>query len=307
LKFIDFLKDEIKKCIDNFYTPIIVGPTASGKTELSYKLADIFEIEIISADSRQVYKYLDIGTAKPAKQILDKIPHHLISIISPTEKYSAFEFANTSQKLIIEIFRRNKLPLIIGGTGLYIKTLFDGIFEAPAIDEELRKDLSEKSNLELFEFLKTNDPETAEKIHINDKKRLLRAVEVIKQTGKKFSIIKKEYTKPLTNYKPRYFYLNIPREELYAKINARADLMLKNGWIDETQQLLQMGYTADIPAFEGLGYREIIKFLNGELKFDVMREQIKMFTRRYAKRQIIWFNYQIKDAILLWGHSKVRL
>ncbi|MBP7651798.1 tRNA (adenosine(37)-N6)-dimethylallyltransferase MiaA [Candidatus Dependentiae bacterium] len=288
----------IQSCIVNNQVPVIAGPTASGKSELAYSISDYFDIEIISADSRQIYKYLDIGTAKPSEEILKKVPHRLISLITPDKNYSAAEFADAANKHIIEIFRKKKLPVIVGGTGLYIKTLFDGIFEGPERNSEIRANLESKSNFELYEILKKIDSYSSEKININDKKRLIRAIEVFELTGESITELKKN-TKPVTEYKPFYIIMNKNRNELYDRINMRAEIMIRNGWIEETQKILDMGYASDCPAFEGLGYRDIIGYIEKKQKYDDMIENIKLYTRRYAKRQIIWFRHQlIPDKVI---------
>ncbi|HON57224.1 MAG TPA: tRNA (adenosine(37)-N6)-dimethylallyltransferase MiaA, partial [bacterium] len=274
-KFSKEIEDIIKKCFDEKLALIIAGPTASGKTELAYNISEKYNIEIISADSRQIYKYLDIGTAKPSKEILEKLPHHLISIIEPNQRYSAAEFAENAENIISEIFQKNKLPIILGGTGFYIKALFNGLFEGPAADEKIRAELEKNNNDELFAQLQEIDKLTAQKFHKNDRKRIIRALEVYMITGKPISELQLSYTPKISKFKPFYIILDIPRKKLYDAINARADKMLKNGWIEETQEILKNGFNENCPAFEGLGYREIISFLNNRIDFDTLSYKIK--------------------------------
>jgi len=290
--------ETIKFCMDNKRIPVIAGPTASGKSDLAYSLAERFEIEIISADSRQIYKYLDIGTAKPSVDILKKISHKLISVINPDERYSAAQFAETASLYISEIFCKKRLPVIVGGTGLYIKALFDGMFECPEKNDDLRRALEKKSNSELFDYLNKIDPESCVKININDKKRIVRAIEVFETTGESISKLKTA-TSPATEFKPFYFIMERDRKDLYNRINCRAEKMIKNGWIEETQNILNMGFQKNCPAFEGLGYKDIIEYLDKKQELPQTIENIKMFTRRYAKRQMIWFRGQVKPDIIL--------
>ncbi|MBI5206624.1 MAG: tRNA (adenosine(37)-N6)-dimethylallyltransferase MiaA [Candidatus Firestonebacteria bacterium] len=271
---------------------IILGPTASGKSKLALILAEKNSAEIISADSRQIYKFMDIGTAKPLKEDLQHISHHMIDIVTPDELYSAGEYKNEAEKIIQEIFERGKNVIITGGTGLYIRALIEGIFNSPRrdnkIQEELEKIALEKGHGVLYNELKKVDPISAEKIHINDKYRIIRALEVFKQTGAPISRHKTKSTMPI-NYKYKIFGLNLRREKLYRRINERVDKMISSGLLDEIKKLKQMGYNKSSPGFEGIGYQELWDYLEGEQTLEKAIELIKQNTRKYAKRQITWF------------------
>ena len=289
------IRELIQLCSDCRYVPVIVGPTGSGKSSLLYKLAEFYNFEIISADSRQIYRFLDIGTAKPEPSILQKYPHHFISIVEPDEKYSAAEFARSAADIISSAFSNERIPVVAGGTGFYIKALFNGFFEGPGSNEGIRNELEKHQIETLYEKLEDVDREAARSIHKNDKKRIMRALEVFMITGRKMSEYHKIQANPTTGYKPYYFYIQPPRDILYERINKRADSMFENGWIQETEILLKRGYSENSPAFEGLGYRDIISYLKGGVQYKDLVEKIKMDTRRYAKRQITWFSNQIKN------------
>lgn len=279
-----------------------VGPTCSGKTNLSIKIAQLIPSEIISADSRQFYKYLDIGTAKPSKDQLNKIPHHLIDFLDPSENYDVSMFEKDAERNIEEIFKKTKIPIVVGGSGLYIKALIDGIFETANKDEEYRKELLQKrkelGNEFLYEKLKKVDPVSADKMLPQNWKRVMRALEVFHTTGEP---IWKHHQKQSPSKEKKYnffqFGLNWERETLYENINRRVDWMIENSLVDEVKKILGMGYDKNLNSLNTVGYKEIIQYLDGEISLERAIELIKRNTRHYAKRQITWFR---KDKRIHW-------
>lgn len=280
---------------------VIIGPTASGKTSLSLKLSEISDIEIISSDSRQLYKYLDIGTAKPTKEELNAVKHHFIDYLTPDEYYSAGRFGKEAKVILKKIHENNKIPVITGGSGLYIQALCDGLFDEEAENEKregirktLYSELEKCGKEELYNKLIALDPEIANYYADKNPRRTIRALEHILTTGELFSTaIKKNFEKKL---KCVYFGINFEREELYKRINKRVDIMIEQGLIKETENVLNMGYSKDINSLNTVGYKEIINFLEGTYSLDFAIEEIKKNTRRYAKRQITWFK-RYSDAI----------
>lgn len=281
---------------------VIVGPTCSGKTNLSLKFAQLIPSEIISADSRQIYKYLDIGTATPSKQQLEKIPHHLLDILDPSENYDASLFEKDAELLIEQIFQKNKTPIVVGGSGLYIKALIDGIFDTSAKDLDYRKELLQK-RLEfgkefLHEELKKVDPSSSKTIHPKNWKRVIRALEVLYTTGEP---IWKHHQMQSTSKEKKYdfkqFGLNWDRKILYENIEKRVDWMIKKGLIYEVKNILEMGYNKNFNSLNTVGYKEIIQYLDGIISLERAIELIKRNTRHYAKRQLTWFK---KDKRIHW-------
>jgi len=272
----------------------IVGATASGKTAYSIELAKKINGEIISADSRYVYKGLDIGTAKPTIEERQGIPHYIIDIVEPNFDFSAGLYVSEAQKHIKDIISRGKTPIITGGTGLYFNILFHN-YQLPNIepDKELREELSHYEFNELFEMLIKLD-ETAKNVKIekNDKKKLIRAIEIVKKTGLPLD---KARGKGKNEYNVEWIGLNYKREELYDRINCRVDLMMETGLLDETKSLLRKyGRISNIT--DTIGYREMIKYLDGEMTLDEAISKLKQNSRNYAKRQLTWFrkNEEIK-------------
>ncbi len=290
---------------------LIVGPTAVGKTELSIILAKKFNGEIISGDSMQVYKLMDIGTAKITKDEMQNIPHHMIDIVYPDYQFSAAEFQSRVTSIIKDIWARGHLPIIVGGTGLYIESLlFEYNFPKIKKDDRIREYLSEMAKMYgndyLYQMLKKIDPQTALRLHPNDLKRIIRAIEVYKLTGKTMEQYLQEQNK--NNIKDKYDYLLIGltynRSELYDRINRRVDIMVENGLINEVDNLLKMGYDEKNTAMQGLGYKELIPYIEDKKTLTEAIEEIKKRTRNFAKRQlswfrhmneIIWFNYSIEE------------
>lgn len=278
---------------------VIAGPTASGKTGTAIGLAKEINGEIISADSMQVYKYMDIGTAKPDIEEMAGIRHYLIDEVLPDEEFSVARFKELALKYIKEIKERGKIPIIAGGTGLYINSLIYNInFSDAVIDWELRellkKEVEQKGNKYLYEKLCEIDPESAERIHENDVKRIIRAIEVYTHTKKTISYHRKiSITRP-PEHRFMVIGLDMDRQKLYERINKRVDRMLVCGLINEVKNLKTMGYDKYTVAMQGLGYKEILLYLNGELSLNEAKELLKRDTRRYAKRQLTWFR-RIKE------------
>ncbi|MEW6685587.1 MAG: tRNA (adenosine(37)-N6)-dimethylallyltransferase MiaA [Candidatus Edwardsbacteria bacterium] len=269
--------------------PVLVGPTGVGKTEIGIVLGEkLKNVEIISCDSRQIYRYLDIGTAKPTKEEQKRVVHHLIDIVDPDEDFTAADYGRIVQKTIREIRERNKVPIIIGGCGLYLKTLSRGIFDAPKTNPLLRKKLQKEKKEILYQKLKKIDAEAAKKIHPNDLRRIVRALEVYELTGTPISLLQKETTKPF-EISLDIIGLCRKRKELYQRIEKRIERMLSQGLVEETEKILQKGYSPELKSLQTFGYREIIKNLRGELSLSEAIDLIKRESRNYAKRQMTWF------------------
>lgn len=283
---------------------VIVGPTASGKTDLSIKLAKELNGEIVSADSMQIYKKMTIGTAKPTKDEMQGIPHHMIDIIEPNEDFNVAMYKKMAEAKIEEILNKGKQPIIVGGTGLYIDTLVNGIeFQEIENDMEYRKQLEMQAEVNgvdwLFEKLKTVDPESAKVIEKNNIRRVVRALEIFKVTGKTKTEIDRESIKG-SKYEYIIFGLLWDREILYDRINLRVDIMLKDGLVNEVKTLIENdGFSKT--ALQGLGYKEVIEYFDGKIDYEEMIEKIKMETRRYAKRQMTWFK---RNKNIIWLDAK---
>ena len=283
---------------------ILAGPTAVGKTDISIKLAKKLNGEIISADSMQIYKYMDIGSAKITKEEMKGIPHHLIDVVAPHEEFNVSSFKTLAEKCIKDIWSRGKLPIIAGGTGLYINSLiYNYDFTDADRDEDYREYLvrlsEDKGKEYVHSLLKDIDGKSYEKLYPNDLKRVVRALEVYKITGKSISEYTKENEKKLYNipYNINYFVLNMNREVLYERINKRVDIMMNKGLIEEVKKLESMGYTPDMQSMKGIGYKEILFYLKGDISLDEAIYLIKKGSRNYAKRQLTWFR---KDKRSIW-------
>jgi len=269
----------------------VFGPTGVGKTSISLDIAENTG-EIISVDSRQVYKYMDVGTAKPSESQLKQVKHHLIDIITPDKRFTVADFKNQAEVLINEIINRKKIPFLVGGTAMYFNALFSGIVDIPQISEKTKSFLEKKWNEEgqefLYDLLKEKDPVYSNKIHSNDKQRTLRALEVFFDTGKTFSDFLKT-----DNVKNDFQYLkiciNIDREIVYKRINDRVDEMISSGLVSEVKKLMELGYDEKSPGMSGIGYSEILEHLSGKISLDEAIYKIKLNSRHYAKRQLTWF------------------
>lgn len=279
---------------------VICGPTASGKTSLAVKLAKEINGEIISSDSMQIYRYMDIGTAKVTEKEKEGIKHYLVSFVEPNERYSVANFRKDAEKAIEEILRKGKTPIIVGGTGLYVDSLIYGIdYQEIQYDEEYRKQLENIDLEELYKQAITIDSEAMKKISKNDRKRISRILEIYKATGKNKTEQEKLSRQNEVKYNYKVFAINMEREKLYERINKRVDIMIKQGLIEEVKELLKK-YNEFPTAMQGLGYKEVVEYLNGKLTEEEMIEKIKLETRRYAKRQITWFKKN-KETIWLDG------
>lgn len=270
---------------------VIVGPTAVGKTRLSVRLAKRFHGEIISGDSMQVYRGMDIGTAKIMPGEMEEIPHHLINICEPDQLFSVQEYQQLAREKITEITERGQLPMLVGGTGLYIESVVHD-YDMPYVKENtaLRKELKEMAQREgkevLHQRLKNVDPVQAGKLHPNDTRRVIRALEVYHLTGKPFSELKRKGTSPFNTL---WIGLTMPRELLYERINQRVDNMIAAGLVDEVKQLWSKGYRLHLTSMQAIGYKEIMNYLEGDISFDEAVQMIKQGSRKYAKRQLSWF------------------
>lgn len=278
---------------------VIVGPTCSGKTKLGIELAEKLNSEIISADSRQIFKYLTIGTAKPSKKELSQVKHHFIDILDPSENYNVGLYEKDALKVIDELTAKNKLPIVVGGSGLYIKAIIDGIVDIDS-DEELREQLIEEKdkygNEFLYNKLKQIDKKAAESMVPQNWKRVIRAIEVYHLTGKSILEIH-EIQKRNLNYSFYQFGLNWERETLYKNIEKRVDDMIESGLVEEVKNILELGYDKKLNALNTVGYKEIISYLENEITLERAVELIKRNTRRFAKRQMTWFR---KDKRINW-------
>ena len=273
---------------------VICGPTASGKTALSIELAKRINGEIVSADSMQIYDEMNIGTAKPDQEEMQGIKHYLIGNIKPTNRYSVSEFKKDAISAIKEIISKGKMPIVVGGTGLYVNSLVYGI-DYPEIQtnleyrKKLEKIVEEKGLQYLFEKAVEIDKEAMKNISPNDKKRILRVLEIYKETGKTKTELERESRKNGIPYDYKIFAINMPREILYDRINRRVDIMIEKGLIDEVSYLYEKYGESLLTSMQAIGYKEVVEFLKGNCTKEEMIEKIKMETRRYAKRQLTWF------------------
>lgn len=281
---------------------IIGGPTATGKTRLSLDIAKAFGGEIVSADSVQIYKRLDIGSAKPSKEEMEGIPHHMIDILEPTEEFSVYDFVNRAKADIEDILSRGRLPIVVGGTGLYISSLVDNVSFTPnETDMALRAELFErtqKTDPQTMHIELSNiDPVAAEKIHPNNIRRVIRALEIFYLTGKTMTE-QNELSKTIPSpYEYKMYALTSEREIIYDRINRRVDEMVKRGLFEEVSSLLSSGVAPHMQSMQGIGYKEIAAFFRGELLRDEAVDAVKQNSRRYAKRQLTWFK---RDTRYKW-------
>lgn len=282
----------------------IVGPTAVGKTALAIEVAKAVGGEIISGDSMQVYRQMDIGTAKPSMEERQGIPHHLIDIMDPDEEYSVALFQKMAEELIKDISARGKVPILAGGTGLYVRSVIDHYdFTDFAVNQDFRTSMQQEAeslgNEHLHQKLALVDPVSAEKLHPNDVKRIIRALEVYHYTGKPISSYHriKETTDP--KYNLFMIGLNMDRERLYQRINLRVEQMMEMGLVAEVQKLLDQGYSPELTSMRGLGYKEIVNYLRGDATLEEAVDELKQNTRHFAKRQLTWFR---PEQRIQWKH-----
>ena len=285
--------------------PIVVltGPTAVGKTELSIQLAKVIGGEIISADSMQVYKYMDVGSAKITPEEMDGVRHYLVDELEPFDEFHVVKFQEYAQKYLNEIYAHGKIPIIAGGTGFYIQALLNDIdFTEQESDSAYRKELEalaeEHGNQYLHDRLKEVDPESAEAIHPNNRKRVIRALEFYQETGRKISEHNAKEQMRTSPYNFAYFVLDDERSHLYKRIDARVDKMIEDGLEAEVRRLKEMGCTKDMVAMQGIGYKEMLSYLDGSYSLEEAVYIIKRETRHFAKRQITWFKRE-RDVIWL--------
>jgi tRNA dimethylallyltransferase len=290
---------------------VLIGPTAVGKTNLSIELAKKYNGEIISGDSMQIYKGMDIGTAKIKPEEMDGIPHHLLDIKDPNESFSVAEFQQLVREKIDEVHNRGKLPMLVGGTGLYIQSvIYDYQFSEAVSDDEFRKNLEklaeEQGNDVIHNMLKSVDPESAERIHANNLRRVIRALEIFHLTGKKMSEGQIEQERELL-YEVALIGLTMDREKLYDRINLRVDLMMKEGLLEEVKSLHDKGLR-EAQSIQAIGYKEIYEYLDGKVTYEQAIENLKQNSRRYAKRQLTWFRNKMQvewfDVSLAENRSK---
>lgn len=273
---------------------VLTGPTAVGKTKLSIALAKAVNGEIISADSMQVYRYMDVGSAKITPDEMDGVPHHLVDVLDPTEDFNIVLFQQLAKKSMEEIYSKGKIPILVGGTGFYIQAITRDIdFTQSEQDDSYRQELealaAEKGSSFLHDMLTSVDPKSAEDIHENNVKRVIRALEFYKQNGTRISEHNEEQKEHVSPYNLAYFVLNAPRPLLYERIDARVDEMLKNGLVEEVKTLQRMGCHRGMVSMQGLGYKEILAWLEGEYPYDEAVRILKRDTRHFAKRQLTWF------------------
>ena len=270
---------------------LLVGPTAVGKTEIAIQLAERLNGEIVSADSRLFYRGMDIGTAKPTREERARVPHHLIDVANPDETWSLAQFQGAARAAIADIHARGKLPFLVGGTGQYVRAVTEG-WSPPEVraDERLREELEkmkeERGKNWLHDKLKTLDPDAAEKIDARNVRRTIRALEVILTTGRKFSAQRGQVESP---YRLATIGLTRPREELYARVDARIEMMFAAGFEEEARGLLEKGYSPELPSMTGIGYRECVSVVKGQLSREQAKVQIRRATRVFVRRQANWF------------------
>lgn len=275
---------------------VIAGPTACGKTDLSINLAEKIGGEIISGDSMQVYKLMDIGTAKPTAEETRGIPHFLIDELYPDEEYNVMIFQKKAKEYMKEIYDRGHIPIIVGGTGFYINALvYDNDFteeESSSIRDELYRIAETEGKEKLHDMLADIDIEYAQSIHPNNVKRVARAIEYYRLTGEKMSEHNKSAKEKESPYNTAFFVLNMDRQKLYERIDMRVDIMMENGLENEVRKLIDMGYSHELVSMQGLGYKEFIPYFNGEISLEKAVDDIKKYTRHFAKRQLTWFRRQ---------------
>lgn len=279
--------DRLKQCW------FLAGPTACGKTAVGLELAIRLDAEIVALDSMSLYRGMDIGTAKPSREEQQRVPHHLIDVIEPHEDYSVAEYLDRAEVACREIVGRGRVPLFVGGTGLYLRSLLRGVFEGPAADWEFRRQLTEQARQRppgwLHEELARVDAASANRLHANDERRLIRALEIYQLTGQPASQLQNQSPLPASDRPRHVYWLSPPREWLHARINKRVDQMIADGWLDEVRKLIDAPRELGRTASQALGYKELINHLHGRCTLDAAVEQIKTSTRQFAKRQHTWF------------------
>ena len=278
----------------------VIGPTGIGKSDLGLELAERFGGEIVSADSIQLYRYLDIGSAKPTRAERERVPHHLVDIVDPDVEYTAADFERDALAAVDDIHSRGALPVVVGGTALYLRVLLWGLCEAPPADETIRRELAARAQAEgwpaLHAELATLDPTTAARVHPNDRIRIERGLEVVLASGKPLSEYQQGGFGP-PRYRSFVVGLNVPREQLYERINHRVERMISSGWFEEVESVLARGYDAQLKPLQAIGYRDVVACLQGNIDREEAKRRIQRDTRRFAKRQLTWF---LKDEDIRW-------
>jgi tRNA dimethylallyltransferase len=280
---------------------IICGPTGIGKTAVAVELAQHFNGQIIGADSMQIYKYMDIGTAKPTAEEQIRVPHHMIDIVAPDETFDAARYARLARAKIFELNEQGITPFVVGGTGLYIKALLHGLFNGAVSEPDVRKRLKEEAavhgSASLHARLGRLDPETARRLHAHDTYRVLRALEVVETTGKTISQYRQEHGFLEQPFRSIKIGLNINRTDLYECLNSRVDAMISAGFVNEVKSLLARGYSRDLKSMQSIGYRHMVDYIEGRLSWEECTRTIQRDHRRYAKRQLTWFG---ADPEIIW-------
>jgi tRNA dimethylallyltransferase len=280
---------------------VICGPTGVGKTAAAVELARHFSGQIIGADSMQVYKFMDIGTAKPSAEEQARVVHHMIDIIEPDESFDAARYAELAGTKIFELGRQKIMPFVVGGTGLYIKALLHGLFDTEVFDADVRRRLKQEADAHgikcLHERLGRLDAESAKRLHPNDSYRIIRALEVVETTGKPISGYHREHGFTDQPFEALKIALNMDRAVLYARINQRVDAMIAAGFLEEVKSLLARGYSADLKSMQSIGYRHMVDFIQGSSGWEACVRTLKRDHRRYAKRQLTWFG---ADPQIIW-------
>jgi tRNA dimethylallyltransferase len=280
---------------------IICGPTGIGKTSFAIELAKLFKGEIVGADSMQIYRHMDIGTAKPNPAERSVIRHHMVDIIDPDEPFDAETYATQALSIVMALQKQEVLPFVVGGTGLYIKSLLYGLFDTRPADQEIRIRLKQEAEKEggavLYERLKKVDPVTAGKVHINDTYRIVRALEVYEASGAPISDFQRRHGFQKSRLTPLKFGLYMEREQLYDRIDERVEMMIHAGILDEVKHLRDVGYGSELKSMQSLGYRHMHDFLDGRMDWPETIRTLKRDTRRYAKRQMTWFK---ADREVVW-------
>ena len=283
---------------------VLCGPTAAGKTAMALALAEHFDLEVISADSRQVYRLMDIGTAKPTAEERARVPHHLLDVIWPDEGFDAARFAGLAAQSITGVLARGRLPLLVGGTGLYVRALTEGLVATPGADPAMRSRLEAQAEAEgsavLHGRLAIVDPEAAVLLHPNDRVRIVRALEVFELTGRPLSAWQRAHGFRERRYRLLKLALTPERDELYRRIDERAAAMFAGGLIEETAALLAAGYSPQLKSLQTIGYRETVRLLEGKYSIEGALAELQQATRRYAKRQLTWFR---ADSEMIWVDS----
>ncbi|WP_236914239.1 tRNA (adenosine(37)-N6)-dimethylallyltransferase MiaA [Clostridium sp. Cult2] len=281
---------------------VLVGPTAIGKTAISIDLAKKIDGEIISADSMQIYKYMDIGTAKITEEEMNNVPHYLLDVVYPDEEFTVANYKYYAEKYIDKINQADKIPLVVGGTGLYLNSLvYELKFARVKPNEKFRQKFNEIAdiygNQYIFDELTKIDNISAKRINPNDRKRIIRALEIYYETGKPMSYYNKDFRKEVDKYNLAMIGLTVDRATLYSRINTRVDMMIMEGLVEEVKKLLAMGYHKELVSMQAIGYKEIISYLGGNISLDEAIEILKRNTRRFAKRQLTWFK---RDNRIYW-------